>query len=409
MDEEHIDRAKLAFANYQDDCVNRLSYQQMALSQASLKQKTVLLKSGFGEYLTSLLNCIEANQNVLSEILDSANMQFQNPLDATLNSDATEEEEEEGYEQNVKKRGGGGGVSNNPAKFPKRTLRLDHQRVNSTLLAIAREWSVDGANERSDIYGPILEELQQRLSPSPKANLQEEPDTDEEGEVTVLVLGSGLARLPFEIAARFAGRVKVLANESSVSALFAANFVLNRCERVDNFRIYPYVSDLTDRVTSRAVTCPVAFPDIDVIKERAGKFKFQMLPGDFEALCNTSVLPEESADCVVTCFYLDSVKNILTCVEKIWQVLRSGGIWINLGDLECRYKRNFEETRDEDSTCTTAPLVNLPWTTLKQVLTKDFKFELLKEEILEPSYFGFQGSSMRQNVIKCPFFVCQKQ
>ena len=45
MNEERIERTRSAFGRYQDDSVNKLSYQQMALSQASLAQNTTLLKA----------------------------------------------------------------------------------------------------------------------------------------------------------------------------------------------------------------------------------------------------------------------------------------------------------------------------------------------------------------------------
>jgi len=386
MEEIQVERARRAFANYQDDCVNRLSYQQMALSRASLKQKTALLKSGFGEYLTSLLNCIEANQNVLNDMLESASMQFGSGSGA-MEESGMESEDEMADSSRLK-----------------RTPRMDHLRVNGTLLSLAREWSVDGAEERSAVYDPIFKELEERL-----------PQVESAAAATVLVPASGTARLPFEIAIRFAGRVQVVANESNVSLLFGANFVFHKCERIANYRVYPYVSDLTDRVTSQSVTNPVSFPDIDVT-ERPEPFRFRMVPGEFEELvgsrggseAGTAALEEESVDFVVTCLTLDAAQNVVNHVEKVWQVLRPGGFWIGLTDLGCRYERSAAAADESPPhLAASQPLVRLPWTTIKQVITDDFKFKLVKEEMLQLKYF-FQGASMRDNLLKCPFFVCQK-
>ena len=58
------------------------------------------------------------------------------------------------------------------------------------------------------------------------------------------------------------------------------NFVLNECERVNNFRMYPHLSELSDRNSTRAVTTPVAFPDIDT-QERPENFFLKPMKDTF--------------------------------------------------------------------------------------------------------------------------------
>ena len=86
-----------------------------------------------------------------------------------------------------------------------RTLRCDHARVNDLLSSLAREWSVEGAEERRVTFGPILKELETRIE---SGGLGSEA-------LKVLVPGSRLARLPFEIAVKFPG-AEVFANESNM-------------------------------------------------------------------------------------------------------------------------------------------------------------------------------------------------
>ena len=64
------------------------------------------------------------------------------------------------------------------------------------------------------------------------------------------------------------------------SLLFGMNFVLNECERVNNFRMYPHLSELSDRNSTRAVTTPVAFPDIDT-QERPENFFLKPMKDTF--------------------------------------------------------------------------------------------------------------------------------
>ena len=124
-----------AFVNYQDDTINKYSYQQKLLSSANLKQKEKLLQSGFGEYYENLINCVETNQTVLNEILKFNLSQFGGVEDPEM-----------------------------PQPLQRRTLRLDNYRVNGMLSAIGREWSHKGKSKREQMWSPILKELDQFIS-----------------------------------------------------------------------------------------------------------------------------------------------------------------------------------------------------------------------------------------------------
>jgi len=52
-----------------------------------------------------------------------------------------------------------------------------------------------------------------------------------------------------------------------------------------------------------------------------------MAAGDFLEIYKTP----DSWDCVVTCFYIDTAKNVFEYLETIWNILKPGGIWINNG------------------------------------------------------------------------------
>ena len=75
-----------------------------------------------------------------------------------------------------------------------RTSVVDEERmskVRSTLRQCVRDWSAEGAAERDACYGPILRELERLY-----------PDRAARKDVRVLVPGSGLGRLVWEVAAR---------------------------------------------------------------------------------------------------------------------------------------------------------------------------------------------------------------
>lgn len=64
------------------------------------------------------------------------------------------------------------------------------QKVSSTLKQIARDWSTECVEERRTTYAPFIEELNS-LFPS---------DSIDRSKIRVLVPGSGLGRLAFDIA-----------------------------------------------------------------------------------------------------------------------------------------------------------------------------------------------------------------
>jgi len=85
-------------------------------------------------------------------------------------------------------------------------------RVYTTFRQIVRDWSSEGANERDSCYGVIIGELK-LIYPSISSDIR------------VLVPGSGLGRLAFDIA-RLGFACE--GNEFSLHMLIASNFVINK-------------------------------------------------------------------------------------------------------------------------------------------------------------------------------------
>lgn len=60
----------------------------------------------------------------------------------------------------------------------------------------------------------------------------------------------------------------------------------------------------------------------------------------------------EAWDCVATCFFIDTANNIIEYIEVIWEILKPGGVWVNLGPLlyhysevqsECSIELSYDE------------------------------------------------------------------
>ncbi len=50
---------------------------------------------------------------------------------------------------------------------------------------------------------------------------------------------------------------------------------------------------------------------------------------------------------VVTCFFIDTARNVIDYIEKIWHVLTPGGYWLNLGPLMYHYSNIANENSIE--------------------------------------------------------------
>ena len=211
---EHMKRVVQTMKNYQDDMINQHIKKQMTLlSNSPLKRKNLYTEVGLLEYVDNLVNCIDANQKVLNEILNSAELEIEGEEDKNISQ----------------------------------TLKIDHMRLNNCLAQIVREWSTEGESDRK-CFQLVQEELRSYF-----------PETEDRHhqDVCILVPGCGLARLPYELAL---DGFKVLANEQDYFQLATASFIMNHCSRVDSYRIYPCLHDLRNRINTKAVTTPIPFP-----------------------------------------------------------------------------------------------------------------------------------------------------
>ena len=106
-------------------------------------------------------------------------------------------------------------------------------------------------------------------------------------------------------------------------------------------------------------------------------------------------MQEECLDAIITTFFIDTAPNILEYVDKIYQLLKPNGIWINFGGLNFAYDA-FQETE---------MCIPMSLDVLKKVL-QNRQFVILKDELVETTYGPQQ--SMRKTEMNCAFFTCQK-
>ncbi|EMD32949.1 hypothetical protein CERSUDRAFT_118375 [Gelatoporia subvermispora B] len=194
----------------------------------------------------------------------------------------------------------------------------DLSRVRESLKHFVRDWSDEGKEERATIFEPILEVLRR-------------VDSEHRGAMRVLVPGSGLGRLAWEISEL---GFETAANELSSFMNLAFRFLLSEKTTYMSYQhtIQPYSSWFSHQRTNATLFRTVAFPDVVPRLSRT----LQLLPKDFLSLRPPPPLnPGDSNgyDFIVTLFFLDTSLNVIATLERIYALLRPGGTWINLGPL----------------------------------------------------------------------------
>ncbi|KAF8333131.1 N2227-like protein-domain-containing protein [Cantharellus anzutake] len=206
----------------------------------------------------------------------------------------------------------------------KRVSDNDMDKLRSTLKQFVRDWSVEGKPEREACYDPILEALDMHFT-----NLSAE----EKESVQVLVPGTGLARLPYEVVKR---GYSCQGNEFSHYMLLSSYFILNRTEQINQHTIYPYIHSFSNMRTSDTLLKEIKIPDVLPSDAPRGP-SFSLVAGDFEEIYGTLQDGDEREpqqgkwDAVLTCFFIDTAKNIVNYLQIIYDLLKPKGIWINMG------------------------------------------------------------------------------
>jgi carnosine N-methyltransferase len=351
-----------------------------------------------------------------------------------------------------------------------RDNRIDEERmskVRSTLRQCVRDWSAEGAAERRACYGPILDELERLY-----------PDQSARSAIRVLVPGSGLGRLVWEVAAR---GFHSSGNEFSYFMLLCSFLILNCCKEKNIFEIFPYVHDAKNLYRPEDQLRSVRIPDVDPsslpveggsLSMAAGDWMdiFSDLPveyihGGFKrvqarekrraehyeiarrkwdvarkehakiaaaaAATGAPVPPapqiddevedpvpdpvrhpgwmhgplgereakpsnEATWDVFASCYFIDCATNILEFLRTIAYVLKPGGHWINFGPLLYHYSDVPREVS-----------VDLTWAELRAAAPA-FGFQLLREELEQPSAYTSDDKSMLRSHYYCVSCTWQK-
>ncbi|KAF4312315.1 hypothetical protein GTA08_BOTSDO12274 [Botryosphaeria dothidea] len=179
-----------------------------------------------------------------------------------------------------------------------------------------RDWSEEGLHERQPTFPCIVNAIQREFPV--------ETRTENAAPIKVLVPGAGLGRLAHEIAALEG--FEVTANEWSSYMNLAYRYLLT-LTTLNSATLHPFVDWWSHRTTTTSLTRSITFPDTLPSDTRSPVL---LVEGDFTTVLTPSA---GTFDTVLTLFFIDTAKNILSYLETIHAMLKPGGVWINFGPL----------------------------------------------------------------------------
>ncbi|CAA9987974.1 N2227-like protein, putative [Plasmodium knowlesi strain H] len=245
-------------------------------------------------------------------------------------------------------------------------------KVRSTLRQFVRDWSLEGKHERDSAYEPMLKSLDKYL-----------PITDSYVP-KVLCPGSGLGRLPYEVAKK---GYRSQGNEFSYFMLLASNFILNYYNEKESLKIQPYCLNTLNRRKRDDHLKVVTLPDINTYNKAILSTDFSMCAGELIEVYDKE---KESFDGVLTCFFMDTAKNIFLYIRTFANILKPNSLWCNVGPLLYHYSEMTNELS-----------IELSWEEIEVIISK--WFTLVETEWID-NYYTTNVDSMMQVQYHCIFF-----
>lgn len=276
-----------------------------------------------------------------------------------------------------------------PEKHKYRPTEADIDKLRSTLKQFVRDWSVEGKVERDACYAPIIQALVSHFGDIPE---------QERGNFRVLVPGAGLGRLAWDVAKL---GFSCQGNEFSHLMLLSSYFILNRTAEIEQHKLYPYVHSFSNVPNREALLQAVKVPDV-LPSSLPPYANFSLVAGDFEEVYGgdpTEDSQEPHAghwDAVLTCFFIDTAKNVVNYLNIIHRILAPGGVWINLGPLLWHWENNSSND----------PSIELDLEEVK-ILARNVGFVIKDERHVATTYTN-NAKSMLAYTYNAAFWVATK-
>ncbi|KAK3304854.1 N2227-like protein-domain-containing protein [Chaetomium strumarium] len=358
-----------AYAETQQTELNRLKglYRHVSKQQKKVLERDVKYSQKF----TTIFHLLEQNQQLCSEVV-------RNGLDFY----EIEQQELDEHIRSMKAAG----------RAPERVS------VSQALKHFIRDWAASGANERDAAFPCILGALK-KLFPTSNAADQ---------EVKVLLPGAGVGRLGHEVA-QLPG-LQVTNNEWSAYQNLAYRFLTAHPHNLPNSSsIHPFIDSWSHHRTTADMFRPISFPDVPLNPQSV-----LLVEGDF----TTAFREDEytgSYDVVVTHFFIDTARNLMSYLDTITRVVKPGGYWINFGPLLYGSAPFVQLTLEE--IVIVAEGMGFEFLDLEATMPLGGDGECRLEEVTLPgkrvygveAVYGFDERALTRNAYQAQFWVAKKR
>ena len=233
---------------------------------------------------------------------------------------------------------------------------------------LMRDWTLESKPERDNNYGNVLIEVKKYFNYDDKELMKK-------NNYKALVPGTGCSRMTFELAKR---GFEVEANDFCYIYILCDDYLFNYSHK-NEFQFCPSIHSFSNHYTEESVLKRYAFPDVDIRDElaKAEAKPIKFMKGDFLLLYKGKT---DLYDLIVTLFFIDVSKNIIEYVEIMHDLLKKGGVWVNLGCLDYYHSRNHLS-------------IDLTWDELRLVI-QNYGFEIKNEVTGFVPYGVKQGSTV---------------
>ena len=305
--------------------------------------------------------------------------------------------------------------SDNEPDWRGRAKPADMDKARITIRQFWRDWSEEGTAERQACYAPILADLGRLFV-----------DIEDKGGIRVLIPGAGLGRLVFEVCK---SGYSTEGNEISFHQLTASNWILNHLMPGEQYDLYPSALTFSNHISResqlRVVKIPDVHPATELRNSSIGKNthafeRMGMAAADF-SVYYAQEEKRHSFDTVITAFFVDTAPNVIQYMEAIFNTLRDGGYWINLGPLLWHFEERApgdqseaSKGNDAASNVNTEEGIGAPGSvelTSEEMLllVERMGFKIEMQEIRDDGFGYIQDpDSMIQNSYRVSHFVARK-
>jgi len=115
--------------------------------------------------------------------------------------------------------------------------------------------------------------------------------------------------------------------------LLVSNLILNITQKNKQFEIYPFIDSVINTWCFRDQSSKILIPDTNPVKLKRLNKNFTLLAGDFLDV----YVDKEYWNVVVTCFFIDTGKNMMNYLDTLSIIIKQRGYWFNLGPLLYHY------------------------------------------------------------------------